>query len=91
MSHTTIHKNRIVTRVNRIQGQLKAVVSAMDEEKDCGRVLQTLAAAKGALNGLMLEVIEDHIQHHIIDPSRGGKKPKDGALELIAVLRSYLK
>ena len=91
MSHTTIHKKRILARVSRIQGQLKAVAAGMENEDDCGKVLQTLAAAKGALNGLMMEILEDHIQHHIIAPKKTSVSSKDAGFELISVLRSYLK
>jgi len=43
------------------------------------------------MNGLMAEVIEDHIQAHIADPAIGKTERTQGADELIDVIRSYLK
>uniref|UniRef100_UPI0035C90028 metal-sensing transcriptional repressor n=1 Tax=Candidatus Berkiella aquae TaxID=295108 RepID=UPI0035C90028 len=39
----------------------------MEGEKDCTEVLQQIAGARGAINGLMAEVIEDHM--HAANPS----------------------
>ena len=86
MAHTHNQKKNILSRITRIQGQLKAVATALEEEKDCGVVLQTLAASKGAFNGLMSEILEDHIRSHVMN-----KKNEQSTLELIEVLRSYLK
>jgi DNA-binding FrmR family transcriptional regulator len=42
---------------------------------------------RGALNGLMTELIEGHIRHHVL----GGPKNGKGAEELIEIVRSYLR
>jgi FrmR/RcnR family transcriptional regulator, repressor of frmRAB operon len=81
-----------VGRVRRIRGQVDAVERALDEEKDCGDVLQLISAARGAMNGLMAELLEDHVRFHVIDPAR---KPTSAqavaADELMEIVRSYLK
>jgi DNA-binding FrmR family transcriptional regulator len=54
--------------------------------------MHQLAGVRGALNGLMAEVVEDHVREHLVD---SGKYP--GALnvqaadQLLGVVRSYLK
>lgn len=79
-------------RVRRIRGKVDAVERALDEEKDCGDVLQLISAARGAMNGLMAELLEDHVRFHVIDPAR---KPTSAqavaADELMEIVRSYLK
>jgi DNA-binding FrmR family transcriptional regulator len=54
--------------------------------------MQLIAAARGAINGLMAEVMEDHIRRHAIDPERQpGSEQAQATEELIEVVRAYLK
>jgi DNA-binding FrmR family transcriptional regulator len=92
MVHTLKDKERLMLRVRRIRGQMDAVERALAEEKDCGDVLHLITAARGAMNGLMAELLEDHVRFHVLDP---GRKPTSeqatAADDLIDVVRSYLK
>jgi len=90
MAHTKNDKDKILARISRLQGQLTGLRRGVEEEKNCGEVLHTLSAIKGALNGLMLELIEGHIRHHVIE-AEGDESPAEAAEDLIAVLRKYLK
>jgi DNA-binding FrmR family transcriptional regulator len=89
---TTREKTKLLNRVRRIRGQVGAIERALEKEIGCADVLQLITAARGAVNGLMGEVIEDHIRIHLTDPSL---QPIGGAAnvaeELVDVLRSYLK
>jgi len=91
MSHMTRKKTKLLNRVRRMRGQMEAVERALDEEKNCGDVLQLLAGVRGAMNGLMAEVLEDHIRHHVADDGLSAEQRSEGAEELIEVLRTYLK
>jgi DNA-binding FrmR family transcriptional regulator len=90
--HTTREKKKLITRIRRIRGQLEAVETALNEEKGCYEILQTVAAARGALNGLVAELIEDHVRFHVLDPeAKPPKKQAEAAEELIEVVRAYVK
>jgi DNA-binding FrmR family transcriptional regulator len=91
MSHTIRNKAKLAKRVARIVGQLQAVARAVDDETECGEVLRLIASARGAMNGLMAEVLEDHIRHHTFEHSRPGTDGADAADEVVDVIRSYLK
>jgi FrmR/RcnR family transcriptional regulator, repressor of frmRAB operon len=92
MAHTIRQKTKLLGRVRRIRGQVEAVERALEAEQACAQVLQLIAAARGAINGLMAEVIEDHIRLHVADPARDRDRARaKGAEELIDVVRSYLK
>jgi DNA-binding FrmR family transcriptional regulator len=52
-------------------------------------VLQQLAAVRGAVNGLILQVMEGHLRSHVA--GRGSSKRQDELIPVLAVLRSYLK
>lgn len=90
--HTTREKKKLISRIRRIRGQLEAVETALNEEKGCYEILQTVTAARGALNGLVAEIIEDHVRFHVLDPeAKPTRKQADAAEELIEVVRSYVK
>jgi len=92
MSHTIREKENLLLRAKRVQGQLEALVRALDEERDCSEVLQIMGAARGAMNSLMAELLEGHIRSHVLN---GKHRPSSGQVaaadEVIAMVKSYLK
>jgi len=88
MSHTSREKLDLVNRTRKIRGQLDSVERALSEDAPCVDVLQRLAAARGSINSLMGELMEDHILHHM---SGKTKSSEDAAADLIEIVRSYLK
>jgi len=92
MAHTLNEKEKLVWRVRRIRGQVEAVERALTEEQDCSEILQLITAARGAMNSLIVEVLEGHIREHVLDPKqKPDSQHVSAAEELIDVLRSYLK
>ena len=92
MAHTIREKRKLLNRVRRVRGQIEAVERALEAESECAEVLQLITAARGAINGLMALVIEDHIRLHVVGPSRATTaKQSRGTKELIDVVRAYLK
>lgn len=91
MAHTTREKAKLLARVRRIRGQVEAVERALEAETGCTEVLQLLAATRGAMNGLMAEVIEDHIREHVAGPEHTDRERAQAADELVDVVRTYLK
>ena len=90
--HTPREREKLIARVRRIRGQVEAVERALAEEKGCYEVLQTVTAARGALNGLLAEMIEDHVRFHVLDPDeKVPAKRARAAEELIDVVRAYVK
>jgi DNA-binding FrmR family transcriptional regulator len=75
-----------------VRGQVEALERAIAEEKGCTDVLHLIVAARGAMNSLMAEIIEDHIRMHVVDPAieRNSARAK-GAEELIDIVQAYLK
>lgn len=91
MTHTVREKKKLINRVRRIRGQMDGVERMLEEEKGCAEVMQVIAGVRGAINGLMGEVIEDHILMHLAAEGLTQKERDEGAAELIDVLRAYLK
>jgi FrmR/RcnR family transcriptional regulator, repressor of frmRAB operon len=92
MAHTIKEKVKLLNRVRRVRGQIEAVERALDDEKGCAEVLHLVVAARGAMNSLMAEILEDHIREHVVDPGRERNRDRArGAAELIEIVQSYLK
>ena len=91
MSHTTREKAKLLARVRRIRGQVEAIERALEAEAGCADVLHLLAGARGAMNGLMAEVIEDHVREHVVAGGLADAARAEGADQLLDVIRAYLK
>ena len=59
MAHTIREKQKLLARVRRIRGQVEAIERALDGEAGCEKVMHLIAAARGAMSGLMAEVVDD--------------------------------
>jgi DNA-binding FrmR family transcriptional regulator len=90
MAHTIHDKAKILARVNRIKGQLEAFAKGIESEQDCYQVMQLLSSCRGALNGLMGEVVEGHIREHIVE-AENKKLASDSGEDLIEIMKSFWK
>ena len=84
-----LEKSKLVKRLNRIRGQLEAIRRAIDENQDCAAVLQQATACRGALDGFIAEVIEDHIRVNVVE-ANDRASAREAAEELIGIVHSYL-
>ena len=92
MLHTIAQKPKLLARIRRLKGQMDAVERALEADADCADILNLVASVRGAINGLTVELIEDHIRHHVVDPDTDTDPHRaKGAAELIDVIRTYLK
>lgn len=92
MSHTIREKQKLLNRVRRIRGQVDAIERALEEEQGCIEVLQLITSCRGAMNGLLAVVLEDHIRTHLVDaPTPHGETSHDAKEHLIDVVHSYFK
>ena len=92
MSHVVHEKQKLLNRTRRLRGQIDAIERALKAEDSCTEVMRLLTAARGALNGMMAEVVEDHIQMHMMAANRKPTRDEiEAADELVDVLRSYIR
>jgi DNA-binding FrmR family transcriptional regulator len=100
MAHTIKNKEKLINRVRRIRGQIEAIEKALVQERECSHILQTIAACRGAINGLMAEVMEDQIRVHVDEPRRrapartsrsSSAQQAQETEDLIAVIKTYLR
>ena len=95
MPHSPAEKKKALTRLRRIRGQTDALERALEAGGDCGAVLQQLAAIRGAVNGLMAEVLESHLREtfgDVVAKDAAKRSAQDESVQqAIALVRSYLK
>ena len=92
MAHTSEEKQKLLTRIHRIQGQIAGIEKAVEDDKECSSVLQQIAACRGAMNGLMSEIMEGEVLFHVLSKSAKANSPEAHAADnLIKVLRAYFK
>jgi DNA-binding FrmR family transcriptional regulator len=88
MSHTSKEKLDLVNRTKKVIGQLESVLKALHGDEQCAEVLRRLAAARGAINSLMGELMEDHITNHM---PKNSKLASEAADDIVQIVRTYLK
>jgi FrmR/RcnR family transcriptional regulator, repressor of frmRAB operon len=92
MTHTIRDKQKLIARVRRLRGQIEAIERALETESGCEQVLHLIAGARGAMAGLMAEVVEDHVRTHLVDTeTHPGALNPDAVDQLLEVVRTYLK
>lgn len=92
MSHVAQEKAKLLNRIKRLRGQIEAIERAIDADQECADVLQQATACRGALDGLIAEVIEEHIREHMVDSRAGPSDPRVAAAEeLVDIVHQYLR
>ncbi len=91
MSHTVKGKAKLLNRARRIRGQVEALERALESERECGEVLRLIAAARGAMDSLMAEVLEGHIREHATTDHGNPTAALAAVDDLIEIVRAYLK
>jgi DNA-binding FrmR family transcriptional regulator len=92
MSHVAKEKTKLLNRIKRLRGQIQAIERAIETGQECAVVLQQATSCRGAMDGFIAEVIEDHIREHMVDPDAGRDDPRaEAAEELVDIIHQYLK
>lgn len=90
MSHLNHDKSRLLARVRRIRGQVEGLEKALAQDVDCTALLTQVAAFRGAAQGLMVELLSEHLRHHVAAPDVLGDREL-AVDDVAALLKTYLK
>ena len=71
---------------------MEAIERALQTEAGCEKVMHQIAGVRGAVAGLMAEVVEEHVRTHLVDAEKHpGALNAEAADQLLGVVRTYLK
>ena len=90
MAHIVANKDKLLLRIKKIKGQISALEKALEDEKDCFKVLQQISAARGAITSLMAEVMDGHIKEHLGNSVSQEQREQEIA-NLTSLLKSFFK
>jgi DNA-binding FrmR family transcriptional regulator len=90
MAHVTAHRKKILSRVRRIGGQVTALEKSLGADIDCAAVLTQIAAVRGAVQGLMMQVLDDHLREHVAGEASHRRRARELAL-VSALMRTYVR
>ncbi|KAA8732160.1 metal/formaldehyde-sensitive transcriptional repressor [Acinetobacter qingfengensis] len=91
MPKTLEDKKKILIRVRKVQGQVQAIERSLESDSPCTDVLQQICAIRGALNGLMTELLEIHLKDTLVSGESTELQRSDELIQISKILKSYLK
>ena len=73
-THTHTHENTkaVLNRLSRAIGHLESIRRMVEDGRDCSEVLIQLSAVKSAINNTGKVILQDHIQHCLVDAIESG-------------------
>ncbi|SDR99787.1 DNA-binding transcriptional regulator, FrmR family [Halopseudomonas xinjiangensis] len=89
MGHVASNKSALLKRVKRIAGQIQAVERALETDAGCATTLHLVAAMRGALNGLLDEIIREHAKEHVARPGLSDEERSQGLADLLEAIGRY--
>ncbi|WP_010114889.1 metal/formaldehyde-sensitive transcriptional repressor [Acinetobacter sp. P8-3-8] len=84
-------KKKILLRIKRIIGQAQAIENALESNVECGAILQQICSVRGAINGLMNEMLEVHLKDTLVSGETTEQQRREELTEIAKILKSYLK
>jgi len=79
------HKDSLLRRLKRIEGQVRGLQAMIEEERYCIDILTQISATRAALDGVALGVMQDHVRHCVRE---GGEEKVD---ELMAAVERLVR
>jgi DNA-binding FrmR family transcriptional regulator len=85
-------KDKLLHQIRRIGGQFGAIEGAIEQEGGCSYILQSIAAARGSLDSLLLKVIDEHIRVNVMEQTRAGDPERARSAEdVVKLVQMYLR
>lgn len=80
-THSHEHTKSVINRLSRAIGHLESIKKMIENGRDCSEVLIQLSAVKAAINNTGKVILQDHIEHCIVDAVEHGDKESIKDLE----------
>ncbi len=83
-------KEQLLTRLKRIEGQVRGVEGMVDDERYCIDVITQIAAIQAALDKVALGLLDDHARHCVIGGAAHGD-PQELTDEVMAAVARLMR
>ena len=83
----TATKDELLTRLRRIEGQIRGIEAMVDEDRYCIDVLTQISAARAALDKVALGLLDDHAHHCVTGAADAQERDAKTAEMMDAVAR----
>lgn len=87
--HTEELKEKMIHRLNRIEGQVRGIARMINEDVYCDDILNQISSIESAINGVKTVLLEAHIKSCVIEQIQNGEEQVID--ELLATLRKMMK
>ena len=87
--HSHEHTKSVINRLSRAIGHLESIKRMVESGRDCSEVLVQLSAVKAAINNTGKIILQDHIEHCIVDAVEHGDK--DAIKDLEKAIDRFMK
>jgi CsoR family transcriptional regulator, copper-sensing transcriptional repressor len=74
-------RDELLTRLRRIEGQVRGLQRMLEEDRYCIDVLTQIASATRALQGVAMELLDEHVRHCVRDAIEQGPEAADAKVE----------
>ncbi|MCI5857693.1 MAG: metal-sensing transcriptional repressor [Agathobacter sp.] len=87
--HDSKEYRSLLTRLNRIEGQVRGVKGMVEDDRYCVDILTQVGAIQAALNAFNKELLAQHIHSCVVEDIRDGKD--EVVDELVEVVKKLMK
>ena len=88
----TTQQQALITRLNRVEGQIRGIRRMIEEPRLCVEILQQLAAAEAALNRVSLAVLRCHVEKCVPEGIQAGElEGKKRLAELVDIFDRFAR
>ena len=87
--HSHVQTKAVLNRLSRAIGHMESIKRMVEEGRDCSEVLIQLSAVKSAINNTGKIILQDHIEHCIVDAVEHGDR--DAIKELEKAIDRFMK
>ncbi len=83
--------DKLIARINRIEGQVRGLKKMVQEDRDCLQVLKQIAAASGALRSLGAVILEDHLKGCVATAIQSQANGSQMISEVVEIFNKFSK
>lgn len=87
--HSNKTKHNLVSRLNRIEGQIRGIKGLIERDTYCDDVITQISATQAALNSVAIILLEGHMRNCIVEKIQQGNE--EVVDELLTTIQRLIK